>query len=429
MIAKCAVVAHGCNAIRYAMTKRGSALLAVNHVPSDMFLSPPGPDDVWEAMCLRKALSATRREKFVLRAELCPAAEEAEGWGLDDWRGLLRDWVAEMDRTECRDSRGRVTARATRLANSIWIAQLHRDTATPHIHLVACGIGEDGRMQDTNNIGLRAGIAARRVSERRGWQMPTRKFRDGRAVRRANARKERVRAAAMAALRSMGEFSFREYFAALRSRGLTVCDAYDGRGRCVRYTVAEGKVVFKSSELPGRGLTPSRLPATWLSLHPEARERGLAADVEARAAAGVPLSAVDIIARHQRLLASAGQTENVGEYGDGWESVSVECPLATAGVMRAECQGLGADFDAVGLLSTALYMAAVTPSAIASAYMEAALSLGCDAAPPTGGGGGTADELTRWDGKSRDDLDGIARAAVRTACRTVYRPVSSRRHR
>ncbi|SDE78498.1 relaxase/mobilization nuclease domain-containing protein [Riemerella columbipharyngis] len=54
--------------------------------------------------------------------------------------------------------------------NHQWYAVAHRNTAHPHIHLIANRVGFDGKLMSDSFIGDRSGKVAEQIAKKRGWK-------------------------------------------------------------------------------------------------------------------------------------------------------------------------------------------------------------------------------------------------------------------
>lgn len=258
---------HGCNAVRYAMDKDSSVTVLRTHGLVDCIFEPTS-SDVWNAMKMDISNSHHKVGDALFRIEICPAAEECAGWTDEDWQQCLDDAIRHLNSTPHVGKGGKVLARPTELDRCKWVAAMHHDTDNPHIHLVACRITEDDRVQDSYKCETRALMAADAMARERGWT---------RAQDKDNERKERIHADAIAVLKEMRQFNAGLFLAEMQGRGWIIKAQRDGSGRLRGYSIGEetrhdgkrtGTVMYKSSQLGhSRDLMISQLENTWTRLH------------------------------------------------------------------------------------------------------------------------------------------------------------------
>jgi hypothetical protein len=116
--------------------------------------------------------------------EVSPTKDESKGWTLEQWKWFAHRFIEEMDKIEFRDKNGKVSSKRMDLAHSKWIAMLHHDAKSgiPHLHFMVSRFTIDGRINDTNLIGLKATMAANSINQSLGWKQSQE---DGRDIRGA----------------------------------------------------------------------------------------------------------------------------------------------------------------------------------------------------------------------------------------------------
>lgn len=431
----CISASHGVNAITYAMEKNRDTppgkpadvepvFLSSNHLPVDDITGEPiTADDVWLAMKLRNENSNHKVKNPFFRIEICPTKEECERWTMKDWKQCLDDAIRHLDRTDYKDKSGKVKGRHTELANSQWVATVHFDTDKPHIHLIANRITEDGRCQDSNQDAKRAIMAANAMAIERGWI---------KAEDVDGDRKERIHSDAIDVLRSMKAFSYQDYFDAMRAKGWIVKEKYDSYGNCVNYNIGEklfktngelsSTIMLKSSSLDSkRELTPKRLKQTWQRLHKnQANTQPVQKPV---APVQTPIQPKPVVVPRPAPIAEPVRRPSTpvtpaipvwacSEYEarEQWRDKGsmVRIPDFAADIISREVPAIDPmDYkDPNSDIPT-------RPDIIASAIFE--FLVAADAQISGGGGGGGSSNDLRWDGKTKDDLENMAKGAAHSA--------------
>ena len=108
----------------------------------------------------------------LIAMEVSPTKEESKGWTLDQWNWFAHRFIEEMDKIEFRDKNGKVSSKRMDLEHSKWLAMLHHDAKSgiPHLHFMVSRFTVDGRINDTNLIGLKATMAANSINQSLGWK-------------------------------------------------------------------------------------------------------------------------------------------------------------------------------------------------------------------------------------------------------------------
>ena len=94
MIAKAKVIQHGHNAINYAVNKENAKIIKLNFLPQDIT-----PDAMWQRMILHQKLYEHQYSKHrplknnMIRIEVSPRKEETQGWSIDDWKKLAKEFI------------------------------------------------------------------------------------------------------------------------------------------------------------------------------------------------------------------------------------------------------------------------------------------------------------------------------------------------
>lgn len=258
MIGKAKSISHGINGIRYitgeSRNKKHPEL--IYHVKDNLLPCRLDAQGVWDMMKAHAPMA-----KNVIRIEISPAKEHTEHFTMKDWEKLWDDFVREYDSMEFRNAQGGVYSHQTNLAGSISTVWLHleSDGGIPHLHAAVCRKDKEGRTNNDHNIHLRAQYAAERVARKRGWTTAM-------DIRRSNA--DEVAGELAGILRSMPSWSWDDYVARVRAKGYTLEERRDKKDVLRGYTVGIGDVIYKASELgKGRNLMASKVEATWQKLH------------------------------------------------------------------------------------------------------------------------------------------------------------------
>ena len=258
MIGKAKSISHGINNIRYitgeSRNKKYPEL--IYHVKDNLLPCRLDAQGIWDMM---KAHAP--KGKNVIRIEISPAKEHTEHFTMKDWEKLWNDFVREYDCIEFRNRQGEIYSHKTNLSGSIYSVWLHLESKSgiPHLHAAVCRKDKEGRTNNDHNIHLRAQYAAERVARKRGWTTAM-------DIRRTNA--DEVAAGLMEVLRSMPSWSWDDYVAKIRAKGYTLEERRDKKGVLRGYTVGVGDVIYKASELgKDRNLMVSKIEATWQKLH------------------------------------------------------------------------------------------------------------------------------------------------------------------
>lgn len=258
MIGKAKSISHGINDIRYitgeSRNKKHPEL--IYHVKDNLLPCRLDTQGIWDMM---KAHAPTG--KNVIRIEISPAKEHTQHFSIEDWQKLWDDFVREYDSMEFRNRQGEIYSHRTNLAGSVSTVWLHLESegGIPHLHAAVCRKDNEGRTNNDHNIHLRAQYAAERVARRRGWTTAM-------DIRSSNA--DEVATGLMEILRSMPSWSWDDYVARVRTKGYTLKERRDKKDVLRGYTVCVGDVIYKASELgKGRNLMASKIEATWKRLH------------------------------------------------------------------------------------------------------------------------------------------------------------------
>ena len=273
MIAQGKAIAHGSVSINY-ITRLGKAeTVKLNHLPSDVEVQA-----LWAHMKAHQLLHRNRRsnghplKNDMIRIEISPERDDTQGWTIGQWRELLDQFVSAFDSADSDSRDRRFRGHRCRLADSQYIATLHRDSKSGivHMHLDCNRVDMDGNLNDDYRIGERAALAANRVTEARGWVL---------AEQRSAENRERISQDCIAVLKDMDRFDWDDYAVRLSARGYDLRMQTDSEGKVRGYSVRMGNSIYKSSVLGhGRNLMPSRIGQTWRLLHPHGQEENVQKD-------------------------------------------------------------------------------------------------------------------------------------------------------
>ncbi len=193
--------------------------------------------------------------------EVSPAKEESKDWTLEQWKWFAHRFIEEMDKIEFRDKNGKVSSKRMDLTHSKWIAMMHHDAKNgiPHLHFMVSRFTVDGRINDSNLIGLKATMAANSINQSLGWKQ-------SREI--SEEHKAEIKDALFDILRMMNRFDWDVFRQKIKERGYSTELKKDSNGEVVGYRIKRGNSKYIASEI-GRQLTASRIEATWKRLHKE----------------------------------------------------------------------------------------------------------------------------------------------------------------
>ena len=264
MIANAKAVAHGIRAMLYVSgeSRNKKHPEKITRI-CDNFM-PQGMDatGIWTEMKFA-TMNHPNIKNNVIRMEISPAMEHTENFTIDDWRRLWYDFAAAFDEQEIRDKDGKVVSPRTNVSGSKSSVWLHEESKSgiPHLHAVVCRVDERGYINNDHAIHLRAQRAAEKVARQRGWTT---------AMRIHERNIPQVSADCMEALRELDRWSWDGYKERLAAKGYDLYLRKDKKDVIRGYVLCKSNTRFKASELgKGRNLTASRIRQTWEKLHPE----------------------------------------------------------------------------------------------------------------------------------------------------------------
>ena len=264
MIARARAVAHGSAYTTYATLKRDAEFVCCENMAGDMTaaVTDDDLDNIWMQFkyagenYIAKGKPVTRN---LIAMEVSPAKGESKGWSQEQWNWFAHRFIEEMDRIEFRDKDGKVSSKRMDLAHSKWLAMLHHDAKSgiPHLHFMVSRFTVDGRINDTNLIGLKATMAANSINQSMGWKQ-------SREI--SEEHKAEIKEALYDILRKMNRFDWDVFLQKIKERGYSAELKKDSNGEVVGYRIKRGNSKYNASEI-GRQLTASRIEATWRQLH------------------------------------------------------------------------------------------------------------------------------------------------------------------
>ena len=339
----------------------------------------------------------------LIAMEVSPTKEESEGWTLEQWSLFAHRFVEEMDKIEFRNKEGKVSSRQTDFAHSKWLAMLHHDAKSgiPHLHFMVSRFTVDGRINDTNLIGLKATMAANSINQSMGWRQ---------SQDIGEEHKAEIKDALYGILRSMDKFDWDVYLGKIKEHGYSAELRRDSKGNIVGYRIMRGNSRYNASQI-GRQLTAGRIEATWKQLHREMDDEAVKAKEE--------------YGRRRHFVCEPTQPDT--------KSVHFEFDRILDGCREAEHFVFDISQDVVGILSDTFMEMASDFEFVFEQVMETSIFIffdlltvdtGCQTASY---GGGNAKDVSSK--KRRDDDDDElyrARRIARTVARSCPRKVVRR---
>jgi hypothetical protein len=145
MIGKGKAIAHGGNAINYAMREgKMDRIVGRNMIDGDT------PTDILREFEMVNQYNYRCKNKF-MRYEIGIAPQDINKLKPEDINKIARTFANKMG-----------------LQNHQWIACTHKDTGKPHIHLIANRIGVDGKVFDTTFMSNRSAKITEEISREMG---------------------------------------------------------------------------------------------------------------------------------------------------------------------------------------------------------------------------------------------------------------------
>lgn len=166
----------------------------------------------------------------------------------------------------------------------------------------------------------------------------------------------------------MDKFSWRQYEMELTKRGYKVHIQENDKGKVYGYSVKRGNSNYKSSVLGiGRNLTPSKIEATWVKLHPQERKSEPTKSISQQTRTANADSVVQSKMTPQPVIKSYDIAT------DEYHSYHVKIPETADNIIRQDCSLVEAhplakieEIQHTALLLFAGYMDAATSIAVSS---------------------------------------------------------------
>ena len=266
MIARARAIAHGNAYTTYSTLKRDAEFVCCENIAGDMTVAVTEDDldSIWMQFKyagenhISMGKPVTRN---LIVMEVSPTKEESEGWTLEQWNQFAHQVIEEMDKVEFRNKEGKVSSRRTDFAHSKWLAMLHHDAKSgiPHLHFMISRFTLDGRVNDTNLIGLKATMAANSINQSMGW-------RQSKDI--SEEHKEEIKDAIYDILRTMERFDWDEFLRKIKERGYDAEMKRDSKENVVGYRIMRGNTRYNASQI-GRKLSANHIESTWKQLHDE----------------------------------------------------------------------------------------------------------------------------------------------------------------
>lgn len=371
---------HGAGVISYALNKEQAQLVKMQHLQYTTYGFPPDDNSVFNQMAMHQKLSGKKCKEPFLRIEVCPPPDKTDDWSMEEWQQLCEETLKELAR------------QGIDLRNSQLVCCLHRDSGKLHLHIIANRINMDGKLGNAWQCKNKSIAAANAIAKAHGWSL---------ASDVKPRLKNEIRNEAMEVLANMEKFDIKDFFANMRARGYIIQDRWS-KGKCVGYSIGkDADVLFKSSQLTGRDLMPSRIEETWRKLHQTPKVLyTYTTDYQAKIPFEIP-KALDDVMQEEIDVPDELYDDSDLDWDEEWDYELADRPRVARG-------------------AAAILVGLMLPS-------------GNDGPAVGGGGGGVQDELSRWDGLPAERQDEYIRCARRAAeqASEYYRPqkVSKRRGR
>jgi len=229
MIAKGKAIAHGGNALNYAMREgKMEKVVGRNMVDGD------DPADLLREFEMVNQHNYRCKNKY-LRFEIGIAPQDRDKFAPEDMNRIAYGFARRMG-----------------LDNHQWIACTHKDTSKPHIHLIANRIGVDGKVFDTTFMSNRSARIAEEMSREMGLTIANevRAQKSHREVHANPAReqaKERLQRIAYSELR--GNTTLAGFLHGLERRSVGIEPAKNKQGKTYGIRFSYAGHTFKASEI------------------------------------------------------------------------------------------------------------------------------------------------------------------------------------
>ena len=264
MIARARAIAHGNAYTTYSTLKRNAEFVCCENMAGDMTVAVTEDDldSIWMQFkyagenYIPTGKPVTRN---LVAMEVSPTKEESKGWTMEQWNLFAHRVIEEMDKIEFRNKEGKVSSKRTDFACSKWLAMLHHDAKSgiPHLHFMISRFTVDGRINDTNLIGLKATMAANSINQSMGWRQ---------SQDISEEHKAEIKDTLYDILRSMEKFDWDVYLRKIKERGYDAELRRDSNGKVVGYRIMRGNSRYNASQI-ARQLTANRIATMWRQIH------------------------------------------------------------------------------------------------------------------------------------------------------------------
>lgn len=229
MVGKGKAIAHGGNAIDYAMREgKLDAIVGRNMIDSDT------PADILREFEMVNQHNYRCKNKY-MRYEIGIAPQDMDKLKPGDMSKIARIFAGKMG-----------------LQNHQWIACTHKDTGKPHIHLIANRIGVDGKVFDTSFMSNRSARIAEEISREMGLTIANdvrkqKQYQEAYTDPARQQAKERLRQIAYSELR--GNKTLEGFLYGLERKGVGIEPAKNKQGRIYGIRFCYEGHTFKASEI------------------------------------------------------------------------------------------------------------------------------------------------------------------------------------
>ncbi len=233
MIGKGKAIAHGGNALNYAMREgKMDKIVGRNMVEGD------NPADILREFEMVSQHNYRCKNKF-MRYEIGIAPQDIEKLKSGDMEKIARLFAHKMG-----------------LHNHQWIACTHKDTGKPHIHLIANRIGVDGTVFDTTFMSNRSAHIAEEISREMGLTIANdvrkekqqqKQHQDAYSDPQRQRAKEALQRIAYSELRS--NTTLKGFLCGLERKGVGVEPAKDKQDKIYGIRFSYEGQTFKASEI------------------------------------------------------------------------------------------------------------------------------------------------------------------------------------
>lgn len=233
MIGKGKAIAHGGNAINYALREgKLDTVVGRNMIESNI------PTDILREFEMVNQHNYRCKNKY-MRYEIGISPQDIDKLKPGDMRKIASTFANRMG-----------------LQNHQWIACTHKDTGKPHIHLIANRIGVDGNVFDTTFMSNRSARIAEEISREMGLTIANdvhkekqqrKQYQDAYSNPQRQRAKEALQRIAYSELQSNN--TLESFFYGLGRKGVSVEPAKNKQGRIYGIRFSYEGHTFKASEI------------------------------------------------------------------------------------------------------------------------------------------------------------------------------------